>query len=138
MWYYYSAGKKNEIFPSATKWMDLEDTVLSEIKSDRERQIPYIFTYMWNLKNKVHRQNRNKPMDTENRLKVADWRRCGGLGEKGEGIKKHKLVVTKQLQNSHGEVNSIENIVNGIIITVHGAQWVLELVGKHFLSYIND
>ena len=29
-------------------WMDLEVSILS--KSERERQIPYITTYRWNLK----------------------------------------------------------------------------------------
>ena len=47
---YYSAIKKNETLPFATTWMDLEGIMLSEInKSDREKQIPYDFTYMWNL-----------------------------------------------------------------------------------------
>ena len=46
---YYSAIKKNEIMPFAATWMDLEIIILSE-KSDRERQIPYAITYMWNLK----------------------------------------------------------------------------------------
>ena len=30
--------------------MDLEITILSEVKSERERQIPYDIIYMWNLK----------------------------------------------------------------------------------------
>ena len=47
---YYSAIKKNEIMPSATTWMDLERIILSKVKSDRERQILYDITYMWNLK----------------------------------------------------------------------------------------
>ena len=47
---YYSAIKKNEILPYAAAWMDLEGIMLSEI-SDRERQILYDITYMWNLKN---------------------------------------------------------------------------------------
>ena len=51
MWYiytmeYYSAIKKNEIMPFAVTWMDLEIIILSE----RERQMPYDITYMWNLK----------------------------------------------------------------------------------------
>ena len=55
MWYictmaYYSAIKRNEIMPFAATWMDLEIVILSEVKSDRERQIPYDIAYMWNLK----------------------------------------------------------------------------------------
>ena len=46
---YYSAIK-NEILPFASAWMDLEGIMLSEI---RERQIPYDFTDMWNLKSKI-------------------------------------------------------------------------------------
>ena len=41
--------KKNEIMPFATIWMDLEGIVLNEVRQ-RERQIPYDITYMWNLK----------------------------------------------------------------------------------------
>ena len=40
--------KNNEIMPFAATWMDLEIIILS--KSNRERQIPYDTTYMWNLK----------------------------------------------------------------------------------------
>ena len=35
---YYSAVKKNEILPFATMWMELEDTMLSEI-SQRKTNI---------------------------------------------------------------------------------------------------
>ena len=38
--------KKNEIMPFTATWMDLEIIILIE----RERQIPYDITYMWNLK----------------------------------------------------------------------------------------
>ena len=31
--------------------MELESVMLSEIKSYRERQIPYVFTLMWILRN---------------------------------------------------------------------------------------
>ena len=41
--------KKNEIIPLAATWMDLEIIILNEVKSERERQIPYDITYMWNL-----------------------------------------------------------------------------------------
>ena len=54
MWYicmmeYYSAIKKNEIMPFAATWMDLEIISLNGV-SQKERQIPYDLTYMWNLK----------------------------------------------------------------------------------------
>ena len=45
---YNTAIKKNKILPFVTTWMDLEGIMLSEM-SDRERQILYAFTYMWNL-----------------------------------------------------------------------------------------
>ena len=35
--------------PFATTWMDLEIIILS--KSERERQMSYGITYMWNIKN---------------------------------------------------------------------------------------
>ena len=47
---YYSAIKKNEIMPFAAICMDLDIIILSEVKSDRERQISDDITYMWNLK----------------------------------------------------------------------------------------
>ena len=34
--------------PFVAMWMQLEIIILSEVKSEGERQIPYI-TYMWNL-----------------------------------------------------------------------------------------
>ena len=38
----------------------------------------------------MNKQNRNRLIDTENILMIA-----GGVCEKGEGMKKHRLVVTK-------------------------------------------
>ena len=34
----------------AASWMDLENLILSEVKSKRERQILYDITYMQNIK----------------------------------------------------------------------------------------
>ena len=36
--------------PFPATWMDQEIIILTEVKSERERQIPYDITYMWNLK----------------------------------------------------------------------------------------
>ena len=46
---YYSAILKNEIMPFAATRMDLEIIILSE-GSQRERDILYNITYMWNLR----------------------------------------------------------------------------------------
>ena len=72
---YYSAIKKNEIMPFAATWMDLEIIILSEV-SQRERQISYDTTYMWNLKKKkgykwTYTQKRNRVTDIENKLMVT-------------------------------------------------------------------
>ena len=56
--------KKNEVLPFTTIWMNLDDIMLSDI-SQAKRQILYDFTYMCNLKKK---KNRNRVMDTENKL----------------------------------------------------------------------
>ena len=34
------------------RWMDLESVIQSEVKTEREKQIPYADTYIWNLKKK--------------------------------------------------------------------------------------
>lgn len=46
-------------------------------KSVRERQILCDFTYMWNLRKKMnkHNKNRNRLIDTENNLSVVAGRR---------------------------------------------------------------
>ena len=46
---YYSAMKKNETMPFATR-IHLEIIILSEVKSEKERQIPHDIIYMWNGK----------------------------------------------------------------------------------------
>ena len=73
---YYSATKKNEILPFLTTWMDLEGIMLSEIS---QRQIPYDFTYMWNPKEEMNKQHRNRLIDIENK-QVVDGQSGGGGG----------------------------------------------------------
>ena len=62
------ATKKKEILLFAKAWMGLENIMLSERKPVRERQIPCDLNYMWNLINKISKHNRNRLIDTENRL----------------------------------------------------------------------
>ena len=71
MWYmytmeYYSDIKKNEIMPFAGTWMDLEIIILSEIKSDRQRQITNDITFVWYLKTKQNKcTNMTKQKETQ-------------------------------------------------------------------------
>ena len=59
--------------------MDLGGIMLSEI-SLTEKDRVYDFTYMWNLKNKINTQNRNRLIDTENRERCQIRRGLGGAG----------------------------------------------------------
>ena len=52
--------KKNGILPFAAAWMGLEIIILSEVKSEREKQTPYANTYIWNLKKKVYVEPRGR------------------------------------------------------------------------------
>ena len=73
---YYSAISKNEIMPFVATWMDLEIILLSEVKSERERQIPYII-YMWSIK---YDTNRNRLTGIENKFMITKGRGCGEKG----------------------------------------------------------
>ena len=48
---YYSAIKRNEIEIFVGRWMDLESVIQSEV-SQKEKQIQYANTYIWNLRGK--------------------------------------------------------------------------------------
>ena len=50
---FYTVIKNNEIMLFAATWMDLEIIILNKVKSDRERQILYNITYMWNLEDRI-------------------------------------------------------------------------------------
>ena len=56
--------------------MDLDSVMLNEV-SDRERQIPYEFTYMQSLTNKINEQKRT--CSYKEKLMVARWEGHGGV-----------------------------------------------------------
>ena len=63
-------------------------------KSNRERQIPYDLTYMWNVKKQT---NKHKLIDTENKLVVArsgGWE-LGKMGEVGQKIQTSSYKINK-------------------------------------------
>ena len=65
-------------------------------KSSRERQMPHDLTYMWNLKNKISIQNRNKLIDTQNILMVSRWEGIEGMSKKRKKLRKivsYKIVM---------------------------------------------
>ena len=46
---YYSAMKSNTFESVLVRGINLEFVIQSEVKSEREKQISYINTYIWNL-----------------------------------------------------------------------------------------
>ena len=63
--------------PSAATWLDLE-IIISEVKSERGRKIPYDITYIQNLKydTNQHTYKTKRLTDIDRRLVVAK----GGCG----------------------------------------------------------
>ena len=75
---YYSAIKKEWSNAICSNMDGHRDCHTEWSKSDRERQISYDITYMWNLKKGykwTYIQNRNRVTDVENKLMVT-----GGWG----------------------------------------------------------
>lgn len=71
---YYSATRKNSILPFATTWKKLEGMMLSEISTDRERQMLHSIICMWDLKTKIRRN------------RVEEWLPGAGGGENRKGL----------------------------------------------------
>ena len=74
--------------PLAVTWMDLEIIILSEV-SQKEKQMPYDITYMWNLK-----------YDTNEQIyKTQTYRHreqtCGCRGGWGGGEKDWELWISR-------------------------------------------
>ena len=76
---YYSTIEKNEIFAICDSMHGLGQYYAKWNKSERERQIQYDLTYMWNLKNKRNKQNR---LIDKNKLVFA--RTGGGVNGRWE------------------------------------------------------
>ena len=67
-------------------------------------------------------------MKTDSQIQRTNWqlpegRGVGWLGERSEGIRKYKLVATKQSQDVEYSIGSIVNI---IVMAVYIARWVPE------------
>ena len=77
---YVVQGFVSESVSFAEMWMDLETVIQREVKSEREKQISYVNTYMWNLEKWyrwIYLQSRNR--DTDVRTDV--WTPRGERGE---------------------------------------------------------
>ena len=80
--------------PFVTTWMDCEGIMLSEVSQRRQREIPFDFTSVWNIKtNKPHL----KLIDAESRVVVArdrgGWQWWGWV----KGVIRHKCPVIKSV-----------------------------------------
>ena len=71
--------KKNEILPIGATWMEREGIMLSEI-SQSEKDIPYDFTYIWNLKGQNKQTKQKQTHRYRNKLMVVRWEEGYGTG----------------------------------------------------------
>ena len=107
MWYMYTHTHTGILFSHKKEWNSAICNNMAEPreyyahwnKSDREREILYVITYMWKLKNKTNEwtyQNRNRPTDIENKSVVTSAEKNGeGRGKVGMGIKRYELLCIK-------------------------------------------
>lgn len=63
--------------------MDCLDSIMLSEMSDRERQMPYDFTYMWNLKTKQTNQKQTQIQGTN--WQLPEQGGVAGAGKIGEG-----------------------------------------------------
>lgn len=120
---YYSAMKKNEILPFLTTLMDLEGIVLSEISQAKEDKY-HMVSFMWNLKNKINQQTKQKHTHRYGKQTLG-CQRGDRMGARlnCEEIKKYKLIVTKY----HGGMKyRIENISNNVATSMYSGCCVLD------------
>ena len=86
-----------------------------KIKCSKSEKYKYhMISLMWDLMNKINKQNRNRPIDREQTDSCWVGRKLEGWVKKVKGLRSTNL----QLQNSHRDVQySIGNIVNNVLIT---------------------
>ena len=70
--------------PFAATQMDLESLILSEVKSEGERQTPYDITYMWNLKHNTNGLTYKR--ETDSQTQRTDLWSQGGRGQRRDGV----------------------------------------------------
>ena len=95
----YLAIKNNEILPFTKNVDGAREYNAKWNKSFRERQIPYDFTYMWNLRNKtseqIKKRERDKPknilLTAENKLIVRRGEVRGKMGNRWRGLRVNLL-----------------------------------------------
>ena len=104
---YYSAIKKNKRMPFAAIWMELE-THTEWRKSERERQIPYDITYIWNL---IY--GPNEPFHRKENHGLGE-QTCGCQGGGGGNGRDWELVVNRC------RILSLGWISNGILLCSTG------------------
>ena len=78
------------------------DDQIKQSKSEKERQLPYDFTDMWNLKcdtKCTYLQSRNRLTDAENRAVVVKGEGAGGGVSWEFGISICKLLYTEWINN---------------------------------------
>ena len=91
-------SKKNKIMPFAATCMELESLILS--KSERERQISYHTTYIWNLIYGTNEQNRNNHgQRTDLCLPMGRGREWDGLGVLGLVDEKYGIWGRKAMRS---------------------------------------
>ena len=82
-------------------WMDLEIIMLSEVKSERERQILYDITCMQNIKydtNELIYRTEIASQTSKRQLSLLEWKL--GEGEIKEfGVSRYKLLYIKLINN---------------------------------------
>ena len=89
-------------------------------KSDRERQISYDITYLWNLKQwykETYLQNRNRLTDVENKLMVTK----GQSGGDKVRINRYTLLYIKKMNNKD-LLYSTGNYIQYLVITYMGKE----------------